>query len=697
MAKDQGDQSRKRSLRSASNKRKKRKYNQNNSIIGPVIASINEGERSNARQHAVEAQHAAETSVVVSTNLHDKSSMYTKQSVDTYNAQSALNFHALVSFIKKRAQAFCDEDKFDSTQLLNSGEISYIIRKFINNVSIGALKNCADAIISFINPNTNQTLLHYFLEQICLSSKQEETVCFFHVVNFLYHIKLQSKTTLITNTDEIYKCVQSRYKESTIFSDLMNLMTKYRNLFESSEVQKRILFLSFCMNNQYNKASLMMPGNKTSIHYIQDEDGLTPLYYAIKAGKYAFAELLLRNGAPIHLLNYCNRNIFHMVHRFNFDVCMRSLYAFCNTKELVNEEDSLQITPLRYACRVSNIPFAYYLIEKQASVQFHGLLKSNALLEACRFNNEKLCTLLLSSHPHLLNSVGCNGCSPLHQAVLINNEVLMDLFIKKGADCYVINNLGQNILHIACNAQKTNMVKIFFRTYREIFNVTMSAFDNQGLTPIHYLVEKCSLDLIFYLLHQGMSIDILDRSQSTPIHYLIYKQLYPKAIMILRQCKEQKIKINLDITDNNGMTPLNLAAHYGNFELVNLLIVMGANIYIPNKLGNTPLQTAQIQRNKADMLNHNNQYQEIINIMSEPIIEDGQEAEAEYRDRVDINEDARHLVTQVGPDKNFAFLDLDSNFELDDKVESMLLNTSQLSFPCFNMKQESEDLSTRSI
>lgn len=666
-----------------------------------------------------------------------------------HNAKSASNFDAIVDFIIKRARAFCDEKKFDNTQLLNSDEIGYVIRKFIKDINADASKNCADAIISFINPKTQQTLLHYFLEQICSRAKSENTFHLLHIVSFLYHIKLQSKTSIIIDTKAIHTFVKSQYKKSAVFSDLFNLMEKDKFLSSGAEVNKRTKFLKYCIQDKYNEAVLMLSQDQTNlIYHIQDQKGFTPLYYAMKMGKYAFAELLLRHGAPAYLLNYYNRNIFHIASELTFDVCMRPFYAFCSEKRLINKEDSLQITPLYYACTVGNLELVNYLIEKQANVQFVGYLKSNALLVACKFQNIKLCVSLLSSHPHLINSVDSNGSSPLHQAVFVNNIELVNILINKGADYYAVDNFGQNILHIACCTPNNNIVERFFGAYREIFYTIATQIDNNGLTPIHYLIEKCNLQVIFYLLHQGVNIEGRDKFGRTPLHYLMYKQKHEKAKTILNQCKEGRLRINLDIPDNNGMTLLNLAVHFGELELTSLLIRMGANLYIANNFGHTPLQNAQMHKERANMLKnsdaHCRNYQSIIDLISGQMIEQNRSTEygnvrhqiqgnnamhwqvaqvnnyveqpsntianssnaimpqgrmevsGSENNRLESNEDEMNLVERVRLQQDF--LDPNSNFTLGDSTENALAETDNTQMPFVAMSmQNSGDFSSRSM
>ena len=50
--------------------------------------------------------------------------------------------------------------------------------------------------------------------------------------------------------------------------------------------------------------------------------------------------------------------------------------------------------------------------------------------------------------------------------------------------------------------------------------------------------------------------------------------------------------IALDLKDNEGQTPLHLAASYGNTRIVRRLLLKGANRYLKNNEGKTPERIA---------------------------------------------------------------------------------------------------------
>ena len=60
--------------------------------------------------------------------------------------------------------------------------------------------------------------------------------------------------------------------------------------------------------------------------------------------------------------------------------------------------------------------------------------------------------------------------------------------------------------------------------------------------------------------------------------------------------------VNIDLVDNKGLTPLMKCAEVGNKEILELLILMGADINIKNEVGNSALSIA-IKNNHKECAN----------------------------------------------------------------------------------------------
>lgn len=104
--------------------------------------------------------------------------------------------------------------------------------------------------------------------------------------------------------------------------------------------------------------------------------------------------------------------------------------------------------------------------------------------------NDKITDLkdVLLSDPKCANSVGWHGLTPLHQAVLKNNQEMVDLLMEYGANLNQPNSYGETPLHFACQAASLQNVNKFVEVGAEL-----RAVDSAGRTCIHHAAKSGSV------------------------------------------------------------------------------------------------------------------------------------------------------------------------------------------------------------
>ena len=104
--------------------------------------------------------------------------------------------------------------------------------------------------------------------------------------------------------------------------------------------------------------------------------------------------------------------------------------------------------------------------------------------------NDKLSDLkdLLRSDPKCANSIGWHGLTPLHQAVLKNNQECVDLLLEHGANVNQPNSFGETPLHFACQAASLQCVHKFVE-----IGADLRAEDSAGRTCIHHAAKSGSV------------------------------------------------------------------------------------------------------------------------------------------------------------------------------------------------------------
>lgn len=110
------------------------------------------------------------------------------------------------------------------------------------------------------------------------------------------------------------------------------------------------------------------------------------------------------------------------------------------------------------------------------------------------------------------------------------------------------------------------------------------ASNPQGETALMMASIKGYIDLVYLLLGKGAKPD---RKGWTPLHYACAGP-NPKIVSLLIE-----VRANKNARSPNGTTPLMMAAQYGPFETVALLLKLGADPYLKNDLGLDAAQFAE--------------------------------------------------------------------------------------------------------
>jgi len=126
-------------------------------------------------------------------------------------------------------------------------------------------------------------------------------------------------------------------------------------------------------------------------------------------------------------------------------------------------------------------------------------------------------------------------------------------------------------------------------------NVHISALE--GLSPLHMAVIHCDESTILRLVQCGAFLGVQDEAGDTILHWAIRegKRDVLAFLLPLPDSKSTKFfgcQSVVDIKNEDGETPLHLAACLGEEESCDLLIKSGANVDIKDNDGLTPIDSA---------------------------------------------------------------------------------------------------------
>ena len=95
---------------------------------------------------------------------------------------------------------------------------------------------------------------------------------------------------------------------------------------------------------------------------------------------------------------------------------------------------------------------------------------------------------LLQCNPKCANSVGWHGLTPLHQAVLKNNQEIVNMLLEYDANLNQPNSFGETPFHFACQTASLHCVNKFVE-----IGADLRAEDSAGRTCIHHAAKGGSV------------------------------------------------------------------------------------------------------------------------------------------------------------------------------------------------------------
>jgi len=218
------------------------------------------------------------------------------------------------------------------------------------------------------------------------------------------------------------------------------------------------------------------------------------------------------------------------------------------------------------------------------------------------------------------------GGTPLHIAVISNEEEVVDILLENGADieAKAADSYGGTALHWAAGAGNLAMVQLLVEA-----GANCNAEDTEGATPLDtallwerdvmreekdqvadfFLQNGCNstyigdiwtaasvglVHIVEQLIDDGWDINgtfVLEGvpgSGGSPLHIAVLSNQEEVAELLLQKGAD----INVKADDAYGGTPLHWATFFGNYDMVELLVEAGADVNATDASGSTPLDSA---------------------------------------------------------------------------------------------------------
>ncbi|XP_071094922.1 putative ankyrin repeat protein RF_0381 [Haliotis cracherodii] len=334
-----------------------------------------------------------------------------------------------------------------------------------------------------------------------------------------------------------------------------------------------ITLIDACLHGDLRQVKYILSQGRANIN-TRGQNGTTPVMIAAVKGHREMFELLVEKGSDLSLLDDDDNNILHLACREgNVEVV-----KYIHSQNIIDIESrgAFEETPLMFAAEFGKGEVFSYLMEIGANISKVDRGSENILHLSCKGGNVEIVDYVLKQNVIDLNSREKEGMTPLLLSAYLGESDAFDLLIGRGADISSVNDFGDNILHFSCRGGNVDIVKYVLKQNV----VDIESRDNEGMTPVLLAAFWGKRDAFDLLIGRGADTKVVNINGDNILH----NSCRGGNVDIVKSVLKQNV-VDISSRDNEGMTPVLLAAFFGERDAFDLLIGRGADISGVNDFG----------------------------------------------------------------------------------------------------------------
>ncbi|HEX2752033.1 MAG TPA: ankyrin repeat domain-containing protein, partial [Alphaproteobacteria bacterium] len=299
----------------------------------------------------------------------------------------------------------------------------------------------------------------------------------------------------------------------------------------------------------------------------QTKDGKTPLHYVARLGNTAAINLLVTYGARVNLVDNNKQTPL-------FDA-------------LAAPQPSRVLNALFKAGADADLP------DKDGRIPLHDAAEKASLFLVRR----------LLQHTENPNRPDKKGTQPLHLAAAHNSLAVVQTILFERVAVFSADHNGDTCLHHAVKREDSDVAEYLLKTEAARM---VNAVNLDGRSPLHVAAEKKNKKLLQIMVAAGGDVNLPDRKGFTPLHDAITSndiktvklliengadiskptagmRVTPLILAIQQKGDREIVRLLLEhdasakAADDEGITPLMVAARNGDLPLMQVLLETGAD------------------------------------------------------------------------------------------------------------------------
>ncbi|GBO07023.1 Ankyrin-1 [Araneus ventricosus] len=294
----------------------------------------------------------------------------------------------------------------------------------------------------------------------------------------------------------------------------------------------------------------------------KDGCSYTPLNFAAEDGYFSIVKLLVKHKADIDSATMSGATPLHLAAKNgHLDI----VELLCNKKAIFHLKDIMGFTALHYSSLHGHKHVVNYLIEKGAKINARDVGNRTPLHVAAMNGHIKVIETLISKGIDL-NCIDANGCSALHLSTENDKENVTEFLLTKGAVVNLWNDFHISPLFSAIKNHNVKILKLLITRGADV-----NLINSQGLKALHFGALHGNREIVEELIKRNAEVNYPSFVE-TPLHLAVINNTIEVVEILIKNGAQ------IDAENKSGYTPLCFAAQKNDKEFVKLLIANGANI-----------------------------------------------------------------------------------------------------------------------